>query len=187
MPTVGLFSQQYWNGNRHTNQVITPLAPGKGGYPTWQSSVSMTLIPVEAIRVFSARVRWCWAMLRALWRVPTRDRGWVRDWLDALPTLSREERYVCDELRHLLAAPLWQDARQAVARTATTQGFNDAKFWKSISTKVHADPGHAAQLFRHLHAVQQLKDRDPSVSSHARNFAVEVAYHAFTQIPKRTV
>jgi hypothetical protein len=187
MPTLGCFSQQYWNGNRHTNQVIVPLKAGGGGYPLWQSSVAFGLFPMEALRTGWAKVRWCASLVRLVWRIDPRDRGWLRDWIVDLPAFTPQERYVYDELRHLMASPLWPVAQHAVKATATTQGFNEPKFWKSISAKVHTDPGHAAQLFRHLHAVQQLQEILPALSSHQRNLVIEAAYHAFTQIPKRTV
>lgn len=189
MPTVGLFSQQYWNGNRHTNIVITPLGASGGGYPLWQSAVSVSVFgpPLDVLKGLWYRAKWSLAMLRVLWAVPVKDRDYVTHWLRYLPTVPREERYVLTQAQRLMTSTVWPMARAEVAKTATTLGFNEAKFWKALSTKAHADRGHAAQYYRHLQATDALRERFPLMSSHDLNFVIEAAYHAFTQQPKKTV
>lgn len=189
MPTIGLFSQQYWNGNRHTNVVIPPLGVTGGGYPLWQSAVSMAIWgpPLDLLRVYWARLRWAWLVLRLLWAAPDDDRDWLVSWVRSLPSYTARERYVFDELRGLMASDTWPKAQLAVAQTATTLGFNEPKFWKGLSTMVHATPGKAAQHFRHLEALKNLQALGVSLSSHQMNLVIEAAYHDFTQIPKRTV
>ena len=197
MPTVGFFGQQYWNGNRHTNVVVPPPDSSMGGYPLWQSSVSIVVFgpPLNLLRVIWRRFRFVLSLVPLLWWTAESDRVWVRTWLkgwpgywlEAWPGYSPQERYVFDELATLFVSDTWPKAQQAVAQTATTAGFNEPKYWKGLSTMVHATPGKAAQHFRHQDAVRNLQTLGVDRSSHEMNFVVEAAYHAFTQIPKRTV
>lgn len=192
MPSVGLFHEQYWNNNRHTNIVVVSAPKSAGGYPLWQSSVSVHSVafapPLDPLYRLWARLRWLWAMVRVLWSTPVADRDWTLTWASRLQRLSEADSAAFDHLWDLAQSPAWNAAVHAVEQTWTTPAFTtDFKLWKAITAKTAANAGESIRLYRHLDAVQHLNAQGVDVPLHDLHFLLEAAYVVFAARPKRTV
>jgi hypothetical protein len=172
MPVIGEFHEQYWD---ISSTAVTPIArPAAGGYPQWQTSVTLGSVFGGAL-IFWERfvdwVGWAWTLLRRSHRYDWERRAVVLHALDAL--------------EH----PAYPIARLSVRKTATTLGFNRPEAWKELSRELKGDPGRAENAFRHLEAMRLMRANNiqSTLANPQANLIVELAYHGFAVNPRGDV
>lgn len=165
MPVVGEFHTFYWeNSDTNVTPILTP--PPLGGYPTWQSVVTVGsgfggLEPFYTQAVDA--VKWFWTLFRRSRRMDRRGRAAVLRTIDAV--------------QH----PAYPLAYAAVKQTATTLGFNRPDRWTELSRGLKRDPGTTENMYRHLEACRLLKANllTSSLTNPETNLIVELAYQAY--------
>jgi hypothetical protein len=163
VPVVGAFHTFYWE---NSDTRVTPVSVGgPGGYPNWQASVvAASLLGALGawLDVRIAQAQWLYRFVRRLYR------------------LEPERRAVLVHTLDTLERPTFQTARIVVRETAQTLGFNQPGAWKDLGRALKEDMGRSENTFRHLRAMQRLRDLAGStLTNPEQNFLVELAYQGF--------
>lgn len=169
MPTQWAHSF-YW---AVSSTVVEPERPaGPGGYPAWQSAVTVG----SGFGVIGAWASARWAQLKWWWRLKTR-----------IDRLSPDRRHALWRTFDALESPVFPLACQAVAETAHTRHFNRPEEWLVYSRALKADPGRAENVFRHVRAMELTsaarRQQGSTVSHQTLNLVVELAYQSYAAQP----
>jgi hypothetical protein len=103
--------------------------------------------------------------------------------------LPDAQQVVVTRALDLLEAPQFGLAQTAVQQTATTLGFQRPESWRSLSHLLKADQGRAENMYRHVKAVEMVRDlaraQGSTLTNPAANLLVELAYHEYTVTGRR--
>ena len=178
MPTVGSFHAKFWKARANTPPPAgTPSTVM--GYPAWQSSIviasALFWLPWDAIRPYWHWAKQCWDLAKRLWT----HRVALDWWMLRVGRWSPEQWAVVERVIAAVESPAWVEAQRRVRACATTQGFNHPEAWIPYSRLVKANLAQTQNVFRHMKAVFELKDAQPTLTNPEAHLLIELAYQGF--------
>ena len=175
MPT--LWAHGFYWVDQTVSTVVIPPVISKGGYPSWQASVTMGSL----FGALSSALSDAWSAWLGWYRLFRRVR-----------TLPASQKAVLLYTLETLESPLYSQARAAVRATATTLNFNHPDQWVTYGRALKSNRKRAENLYRHLRACEIMETRWQALhggstlarlSNPVQHYTVELAYQEYARAP----